>query len=109
MNIVITGGNGFLGSKLAEKFISEGHSVDILDIKKISLNKSKKYLKKIKFHKVDITSLKSLYGLKIKKNSVLLHCAGQPSAALSFKNPKEDVEKNIIGMVNIINFSKKKI
>ncbi len=108
MNIVITGGNGFLGSKLAEKFISEGHSVDILDIKKISLNKSKKYLKKIKFHKVDITSLKSLYGLKIKKNSVLLHCAGQPSAALSFKNPKEDVEKNIIGMVNIINFSKKK-
>ena len=27
MNIVITGGNGFLGSKLAEKFVSKNHDV----------------------------------------------------------------------------------
>ena len=34
MNIVITGGNGFLGSKLAEKFYKENHNVTIIDIKK---------------------------------------------------------------------------
>ena len=32
MNIVITGGNGFLGSKLAERFILKGHNVLCLDI-----------------------------------------------------------------------------
>ena len=44
MNIVITGGNGFLGSKLAERFILKGHNVLCLDINP----KSFKYRKKIK-------------------------------------------------------------
>ena len=34
MNVVITGGNGFLGSRLAEKFVSKNHNVTILDINK---------------------------------------------------------------------------
>ncbi len=106
MNIVITGGSGFLGSKLAEKFLIKGHKVTILDKKKILITKKNKILKKAKFIKSDITSEKSLKKFKIKKNSVLLHCAGQPSAAKSFQNPSDDLKKNIIGMLNIINFSK---
>ena len=34
MNIIITGGSGFLGSKLAEKFLQKKHSVTVLDFKK---------------------------------------------------------------------------
>ena len=48
MNIIITGGNGFLGSKLLEKFIDDGHSITIIDKKK---NRSINYpLKSLKLN-----------------------------------------------------------
>ena len=108
MNIVITGGNGFLGSKLAEKFYKEDHNVTIIDKKKNSINKITEQKSKIKFIKANILSQKSLSKIKIKNNSILLHCAGQPSGAMSFQKPLDDMKKNIEGMLNIIDFSKKK-
>lgn len=107
MNIIITGGNGFLGSRLAERFISKGHKVTCLDINSKSFKYRKNILKNAKFIKADITSKNSLDKVKISRNSVLLHCAGQPSAALSFKNPEDDCNKNINGMINIIKFAHK--
>lgn len=107
MNIIITGGNGFLGSKLAEKFTHNGHKVIVLDINSKSFKYRKDILKKSKFIKADITSIKSLNKIKVRKKAILLHCAGQPSAALSFKNPEDDCKKNILGMINIIKFANK--
>ena len=106
MNIIITGGSGFLGCKLAEKFLLKGHNVTVLDIHYSKYAFREKILKKTKFIKTNITSLESLKKINVKPNSVLLHCAGQPSAALSFKNPEDDLKKNILGMMNIINFAK---
>ncbi len=106
MNVIITGGNGFVGTKLAEKFNSHGHKIFLLDYKKKSQNKI--FLKKGKFKKVDITSFKSLEKVQVPNNAILLHCAGQPSAAVSFKRPFDDHKKNILGMLNIIKFAKKK-
>ena len=105
MNVVITGGNGFIGTSLAKKFSSKGHKVFLLDFK--SKLKKTNVHKNIKYFKTDITSLNSLKKIKIPKNSVLLHCAGQPSAAVSFQKPYDDHKKNILGMMNIINFAKK--
>ena len=105
MNVIITGGKGFLGTKLAEKFFSRGHKIYLLDFKRSLGNKFSS--KKIKYQKIDVTSLKSLYKFKAPKNAILLHCAAQPSAAVSFKNPYDDQKKNILGMINIINFAKK--
>tara|TARA_B100001057_G_scaffold499219_2_gene609047 strand:+ start:985 stop:1413 length:429 start_codon:yes stop_codon:yes gene_type:complete len=76
-NIVITGGNGFLGKQLCDAFLSQGSKVLILDIKK---SNSKKNL--IQF-KTDITKenelKKFLFFLKKKKIKidVLINCAAK--------------------------------
>ena len=59
MNIVITGGLGFLGSNLAKELYSRGHNIIILD-KKRKTNQT--YLpKKIKIYYCDINSENPIY------------------------------------------------
>ena len=105
MNVLITGGNGFLGSNLAKKFLDNGHNVTIIDLKKnrYSLNNSK-----AKFVKCDLTNFMSLNKIKISKNiDIILHCAGQPSAALSFFDPEKDLKLNILSTLNILRYAEK--
>ena len=56
-NIIITGGNGFLGMQLTNAFLSQGSNVFILDIK------TSKNRKNLKNFKVDITKEKDLSNL----------------------------------------------
>ena len=58
--IVITGGLGFIGTKLIEK-IKENYAITILDNSKY-INK----LKNVKFYKCDLTNYKSLKKLSLK-------------------------------------------
>lgn len=105
MNIVITGGLGFLGSNLAKRLFSRGHKIIILD--KITKKNIFQIPKKIKIYNCDICSEESLNRIKIKKSSILIHCAAQPSAAKSFEIPKADMATNINGTFNLLNWSKK--
>ena len=93
MNIVITGGNGFLGSKLAERFILKGHNVLCLDINPKSFKYRKNILKKTKFIKADITSQKSLKKIKVRK--ILFYCIvlANPQQRYHLKILKKIVKK----------------
>lgn len=105
MNILITGGNGFLGSNIAKRFLDKGNSVTILDIKQ---NKFSLKNNQAKFIKCDLTKMQSLNKIRLKnKIDVILHCAGQPSAALSFKDPEKDLKLNILATLNILRWAEK--
>jgi len=105
MLIIITGGLGFLGSSLAKTLSKKGYKIIVLDKKKNKVFKKSKKIKVIE--NIDIVSLKSLNKIKIKKKNIILHCAGQPSAAKSFDNPRNDLFSNVIGTFNLINWAKK--
>ena len=103
MRILITGGSGFIGSKLAKR-LAKKNKILIFDIKK---NKNFKNNKNIETYLIDLSNKKKLMNIKIKNIDVLLHCAGQPSQAVSFKRTDLDYESNIVSTYNLINWSKK--
>lgn len=94
MRILITGGLGFIGSHLAQKFEKEGHQLIILT-KSFTKKKNIQKSPKIKIEKIDITNFKKL-GQSIDKHKpqLIIHLAGQTSHSKSFENPIKDIDSN---------------
>ena len=70
MNIVVTGGAGFIGSNLVEKLVNLKHNVIVLDnLSTGRLSNLKTVLKKIFFKKIDITNKSQLS--KINLNNLI--------------------------------------
>ena len=94
MRILITGGNGFLGSAICNQITRTNHKVFVLD------NTNKKNLKK-NFIKGDITDL-NLLKKKLKGIDVVFHLAGLSDLDTAYKNPIKTANLNILGTVNIL-------
>ena len=102
MNILITGGAGFLGSNLAEHYLNKGHNICIID----NLLLEKKFIEKFKeieFVHGTIADKKLIEKIFVKfKPTHVIH------SAASYKDPnnwEEDALTNILGMVNLIKSS----
>ena len=103
--ILITGGLGFIGTKICEKLIYQNYEVIILD--NLLSNTSKK-VKNCKLIKADITNFKSLKKIKTQNIDSVIHLAAQSSGPRSFILPEQDINITIIGTINIIKFCKLK-
>ena len=94
--ILITGGAGYIGSKLATKLIKIGHKVTVIDILKFS-SKSLNHLfseKNFNFIKGDVRNKKLMRKL-IKDNECIIPLAALVGAPLCEKNKKEAIDVNL--------------
>lgn len=100
MNILVTGGAGFIGSNVADTYIAAGHKVVIVD--NLFMGNKKNVNPKAKFYKLDIRDKK--LGSIIKKEGieVINHHAAQISVPDSVKNPVFDADINIRGTLNLL-------
>ena len=111
MKVLITGGCGFLGTNLALSFLKNDDEVFIIDSlerKGASENlewlKSKSIKNQLNFFKFDISKFEEV-NLFFEKHSpfdFVCHVAGQVAMTLSIKNPRKDIETNVIGTFNIL-------
>lgn len=105
MRVLVTGGYGFIGSFVAERFSKEGYEVSIID------NLSTGNKKNVHFkHKSYILSIEERNCEEIFRNNrfdVVIHLAAQASAAASLENPRKDTKSNVLGLSNMLVLSHK--
>ncbi len=102
MNILVTGGCGFIGSNLANTLIKKGHTVHVIDnLSNGKLENIKESADKIIFWKGDITD-KNYINKIISQVDAVYHLAAQISVTASIKDPLKDAAVNIGGTLNIL-------
>ena len=101
--LLITGGAGFIGSRLATTASKDGWEVSILDNLSTGLQSNAESLeaKDVKVHIGDIRD-KSLVTDLVAKSTAVIHLAAQVSVPLSIQNPKETMDINVKGTQNVI-------
>jgi len=94
--ILITGGAGYIGSKLATKLISLNYKVTIIDSLKFSSNSINHLFKNKNFTFIygDVRN-KKLLSKEIKKNEFIIPLAALVGAPLCEKNKKESIQVNL--------------
>jgi len=101
MNILVTGGAGFIGSHLVDRLVNEGYEVTILD--NLSSTKTEpSYLnKKAKFIKGDIKDSRLLNKL-VGKFDVIFHNAASVGIVQSNYEVSEFVDNNSLGTAKLL-------
>jgi UDP-glucose 4-epimerase len=104
MKILVTGGAGFIGSHIVEKYIDAGHEVVIID--NLSTGRIDNINPGARFIDTDITS-KAIRDIFIQeKFDILNHHAAQVDVRTSVRDPLFDLKQNILGSVNLYEAAK---
>jgi UDP-glucose 4-epimerase len=103
--ILVTGGAGFIGSNVADRFIELGHRVVIVD--DLSTGFKRNLNPQAKFYQIDIRSKEVEKIFKKEKPEILCHHAAQVDLRRSLVDPIADAEINILGSLNLLYLSSK--
>jgi len=114
MKLLITGGNGFIGSNLIIKILEKHKKYKILNLdcntyasNVKSLNFLNKY-KNYNYSKVNICNINTLEKkFNNFKPDVILNLAAETHVDNSIKNPKNFINTNILGTYNLLELSRK--
>ena len=106
MNLVVTGGAGFIGSHLTEFLVKQNQTVMVLDnLKNGSLNNLDSIKKEIEFQNIDILNYDNLQKT-LRNCDYVFHHAAMTSVSDSFVKPKEFHDTNVTGTENILKLAK---
>jgi len=106
MNILITGGAGFIGSHVAEHFASLGHRIAIFDnLSRRGTEHNLSYLRTkiadLEFIRGDVRDALDIAAATRGREAVF-HLAAQVAVTTSVNNPREDFEINALGTFNTL-------
>ena len=102
--VLVTGGAGFIGSHLVDRFVELGHRVVIVD--DLSTGRLRNLNKAAKFYHTSITQPALAEIFEREQPQVVSHHAAQISVAESVRDPLKDAEINIQGTLRLIELSR---
>lgn len=106
MNVLITGGAGFIGSNLANTLAAQGHSVTAVD--NLFLGRKENLNDRVRFYEMSVMNRDAMTKIFQEKNfDYVFHLAAFSSNPMFRPSPLEGLNVNIIGFSNIIELCKK--
>ena len=108
MQILVTGGAGYIGSHTCVELLNSGHQVIVVDNLSNSKIESIKRVeeitsKSIEFHEIDILDKQQLNDVFKKHNiGVVIHFAGLKAVGESVEKPLEYYQNNVSGTLSLI-------
>jgi UDP-glucose 4-epimerase len=105
LKILVTGGAGFIGSHVCDVFLARGHEVVALD--NLSSGKRENLDARVRLVDLDIRSPQAAQLILTEKPAVVCHLAAQMDVRRSVEDPKFDAEANILGMINLLEASRR--
>jgi len=100
MNILVTGGCGFIGSHIVDAYIDLGHSVWVID--NLSTGAIKNLNPKAEFIETDITDPNIEKIFRPVNFNAINHHAAQINVRTSVSDPVFDAKVNILGSLNLL-------
>jgi len=116
LNIVVTGGAGFIGSHLIDRLLSEGHSVTNIDNfdpfydENIKRQNIKEHLESHNYtlHEMDIRDKAALNKAIPDDTDVIVHLAAKAGVRPSIQDPISYQEVNVAGTQNMLEVAREK-
>jgi UDP-glucose 4-epimerase len=99
MNILVTGGAGFIGSHMAKRHSDDGHRVVVVD--DLSAGRREKVPEKARFVKADIAEADLEPLLREERIEFVSHHAAQIDLRHSVSDPLHDARSNILGSLRL--------
>ncbi len=101
MNILVTGGAGFIGSHIVDALLAEGHRVSVID--DLSSGSRDNLPAGVPLHVVDIVDTAAVAKvLAAERPDAVCHQAAQMSVSRSVREPLFDAQVNCIGLINVL-------
>lgn len=105
MNILVTGGAGFIGSHVADALLDQDHTVHILD--DLSTGRPRNVPELATLHEHDIRSDEAAALMGREQFDVLIHHAAQMDVRASVADPSFDADVNVRGFLNLAEAGRK--
>lgn len=99
-SVLVTGGAGFIGSHVADRFLAEGWDVTILD--DLSSGREENIAPAVRFVRGCITSPEASALVREGRFDVMCHLAAQIDVRRSVNDPAYDATRNILGTLNLM-------
>lgn len=101
MRVLVTGGAGFIGSNVADRFVALGHEVAVLD--NLSTGKREFVPPAARFFEADLTDAEAVEGcVAAFRPEIVDHHAAQIDVRRSVVDPIHDARVNIIGALALL-------
>jgi UDP-glucose 4-epimerase len=103
MQVLVTGGAGFIGSHVVDVLIEAGHRVSVVDnLWEHGGGRMENVNPQATFYRMDVRDAALAEVFEAERPEIICHLAAQHSVKISTDDPAHDAQVNILGLINLL-------